>query len=241
METRYYTEHFTEDQKNFIKDNLMYLKLDFNYYGYNAYDFIIKNKLQCEYGVYLTTESRLQTFLISLPKNRHYWKIGEAGKTSWEELEANFLKELDSHGVTLEELQLLQRFSSIEYYSSIDKWKIEDGKKLVFYVDDSYANGIVIDFLLYLTDGNIREDLAEAHKIIDENGTQYYKRLVFCVAETFYTEAYKIRSYQNGKVEITLKDKGNFSRGFIDRFTRFQGASEKVHKNCEWYTWVSSY
>lgn len=237
MEKQYYMSNFTEEQKNFIKENLDYLALDFNYYGYNAYDFIIKNKLQCEYGVYLTTESNLRTFLVSLPKSRHYWKIGEAGKTSWAELESNFLDALKSHGVTLKDFQLQQRFSSIEYYSSISKWKIEEGKKLVFSVKDSYANGIVIDFLLYLTDGNVRENLAEAHKLIDENGTSHYSRVVFCVADTFYVGDYKIRCYMNGKVEITLKDKGSFSEAFIGRFTKYQEASEKVHKNCEWYTW----
>ncbi len=238
MEKQYYMSDFTEEQKKFICDNICYLKFDSNYYGFNAYDFVCKNKLQCEYNVYLTTESNLKTFLVSLPKSRHYWKIGEAGKTSWEELKANFLKELESHDVTLEELQTLQRYSSIEYYSDISKWKIEDRKKLVFTVDDSYANGIVIDFLLYLTDGKQREDLAEAHKLIDENGTKYYNRVVFCVSDTFYIGVYKIRCYMNGKVEISLNDKSEFSDGFIDRFSRFQEASLKVHKNCEWYTWV---
>ena len=104
---------------------------------------------------------------------------------------------------------------------------------------DSYANGIVIDFLLYLTDGKVRENLAEAHKLIDENGTSHYSRVVFCVADTFYVGDYKIRCYMNGKAEITLKDKGSFSEAFIDRFTKYQEASEKVHKNCEWYTWLN--
>lgn len=236
MDTRYYTIHFTEEQKAFIRDNLQYLVIDSNYYRFNAYDYICKNKLQCEYGVYLTTESRLKTFLISLPKNRHYWKIGEAGKTSWEELVNNFKEALESHGVTLEELQTLQRFSSLEYYSNVEKWEIKDRRKLVLNVDRSYANDIVIDFLLYLTDGKIREDLAQAQKLIDDNGTQYYKRVVFCVSETFTIGIYKIRCYQNGKVEISLNDKSSFSEGFIDRLERYIESSKKVHKNCEWYT-----
>jgi hypothetical protein len=163
----------------------------------------------------------------------------EAGKTSWKELESNFREALKSHGVTLEEFQLQQRYGSIEYYSNISEWTIENKKKLVFSVNSSYANSIIIDFLLYLTDGNIRENLAEANRLIDGNGTEHYKRVAFCVADTFYINDYKIRSYQNGKVEIMQKDKGDFPEAFIDRFSRFRETSGKIHKNCEWYTWIN--
>lgn len=234
MNRTYYSENWTEAQKAFLMENLRYIVIDSNRYGFNAYDFACINKLRCEKGIYLAFEGNHDDVYVSLAKSRHYWKIGEAGKSTYQDYENALEAELKAHDVTLEELQLLQRYSSLEYYSSVEDWEIQKNKKLVMHLKDSYSTDTIIDFLLYLEDGKQRENLKDAHDVLEADGGNPR----FCRGETFNAGSFKCKGYLNGKAEITMLSGAEFSADFLERLNSFIAISEKAHKKSIWCTWT---
>lgn len=230
----YYTEKWTEEKKQFIIDNIQYLKLDANKRQFDAYDIVCWNKLQVEKGIYLDTEGSYDNIYVSLPEHRHYWKIGEAGKSSYEDYEKNLKAELEKRNLCLADLQLLQRYSSIAWYSRVENWKIEKNKKLIIEVKDGYSTETILDFLLYLEDGNIRENLADANALYDS-----VKQRFRSVSGYIDYGNFTCRSFYNGKVEISMKNKADFSEAFLNRFYNFHDVYTRAHKNVIWCTWVN--
>ena len=230
MDKRFYMTSLSRDKLQFIQENILYCHIDTDLQYIDLYDMVCWNKLHCDKGIYLAREGRYDSVYVRLPENRHYWKIGEFGKTTYEEYCKNLDSELSKRGLQLEDLQLLQRYSSVSWYSSVDDWKIEKNKKLTLHVKDEYSTGPIVDLLLYFTDGKIRENLADAHDTIKNNK--------FCRGETFDIGNFSARGFLNGKVEITMKDKSEFAGDFLERFNYFVDIFIKAHKDSIWCTWT---
>lgn len=234
MDRQYYSVKWTEEQKQFLIDNIEYLKLDSNKPQLDAYDVACWNKLQVEKGIYLDVEGRYDSIYIRLPEHRHYWKIGEAGKSTYADYEKNLKAELDKRSLTLADLQLVQRYSSVAWYSNVMAWKIAGNKKLTIEVKDSYSTESILDLLLYFEDGNIRENLADANALYDKAHQRFRSTSGYIDFGNF-----TCRSFYNGKVEIAMKDKKDFSEGFLNRFHNFYAVFCKAHENSIWCTWVN--
>ena len=234
MENKYYSVDWTEEQKAFIMDNIKYLELEYHtHYGFNAYDYICFNKLHCEMGIYIDTDGKYKDIYIVLPKHRHFLKIGYAGETTYQEYLDNIKNELEKRNVTIEQLQLIQRYSNIAYYTRIEDWSMEKNKKIIFHVNDSYGKWAIIDFFLYLIDGVERANLKDANDIMDE-----YK---ITQGDTIDIKGFHVRTFYNGKVEVSMTDKKDFTPDFISRYNDFMAIMERAHKNCIWNTWESGY
>lgn len=234
MNKTYYMLDFIDDKKkmDFVRDNLIYAHLhDSSLSGFDLYDIICWNKLHCEKDIYLAREGHYDTVYVRLPKHRHYWKIGEVGKSTYEDYCNNLEEELKKHDITLEDLQLLQHFSSVEYYTSPEKWEVKDNKKLTLYVEDKYSSETIVHFLMYLEDGIDRPTLKEAYDLLGKN------RL--CDGDTWDCGNFTIRTCYNGRTEVTMKDKSKFTEGFLNRLYHFINISEKAHKDSIWCTWVN--
>lgn len=236
MDRQFYTENWNDEQKAFIVNNTQYLNVNTHEkYGFNAYDYICFNKIHCELGIYIDTDGKYKDIYIVLPEKRHFLKIGDANKTTYQEYLNNINKELKARDITIEQLQLIQRFSSLAYYSPrlVNNWKMENNKKIIFTLNDCYGKWSVVDFFLYLHDGVNRSNLKDANSILDD-----YK---IAQGETTDVGEYHIRYFYNGKVEVSKKNKGEFSPDFIARYNNFMGIMERAHKNCIWNTWESGY
>lgn len=229
MDRRFYMAELSAEKMDFVRENIIYSHLDSNLQYIDIYDMICWNKLHCEKGIYLAREGRYDSVYVRLPEHRHYWKIGEFGKTTYEEYCKNLEEELKKRDLRLEDLQLLQRYSSVAWYTSVEDWTIEKDKKLTLHVKESSSTDSIVDLLLYFTDGKIRDNLAEAHDLIGNNR--------FCRGETFDIGNFSARGFLNGKVEITMKDKSNFAEEFLKRFYNFVDMYKRAHVNAVWCTW----
>ena len=229
MDRHFYMTELSAEKMDFVRENIIYSHLDSNLQYIDIYDMICWNKLHCEKGIYLAREGRYDSVYVRLPEHRHYWKIGEFGKSTYEEYCKNLDSELEKRGLKLTDLQLLQRYSSIAWYTSIEDWKIEKDKKLILNVKESSSTDSIVDLLLYFTDGKIRDNLADALNLIQKNR--------FCRGDSFEFDKYSARGYLNGKVEITLSDKSNFAEDFLKRFSNFVDMYKRAHENVVWCTW----
>ena len=184
-------------------------------------------------GIYIDTDGKYKDIYIVLPKHRHFLKIGYAGETTYQEYLDNIKNELEKRNVTIEQLQLIQRYSNIAYYTRIEDWSMEKNKKIIFHVNDSYGKWAIIDFFLYLIDGVERANLKDANDIMDE-----YK---ITQGDTIDIKGFHVRTFYNGKVEVSMTDKKDFTPDFISRYNDFMAIMERAHKNCIWNTWESGY
>ena len=232
MERQFYSVKWTDEQKAFIQDNIEYLELEYHtHYGFNAYDYICFNKIHCETGIYIDTDGKYKDIYIVLPKKRRFLKIGYANKTTYQEYLDNIKNELEKRDVTIEQLQLIQKYNMIAYYTRIDDWKMENNKKITFYMNDSYGKWSLVDFFLYLIDGVQRTNLKDADELTDE-----YK---FSQGDTIDIKGFHVRTFYNGKVEVSMTNKSDFSPDFTARYNDFMAIMERAHKNCIWNTWVN--
>ena len=229
MDRRFYMAELSAEKMDFVRENIIYSHLDSNLQYIDIYDMICWNKLHCEKGIYLARERNYDSVYVRLPEHRHYWKIGEFGKTTYEEYCRNLEEESKKRDLSLEDLQLLQRYSSVAWYTSVEDWTIEKDKKLTLHVKESNSIDSIVDLLLYFTDGKIRDNLAESHNLIGNNR--------FCRGDTFDIGNFSARGFLNGKVEITIKDKSNFTEEFLKRFNNFVGMYKRAHVNAVWCTW----